>query len=359
MYSAFVIRPVDTLMFRDGRPFNQNDEGASGAESLFPPPLPTLVGAIRAGIWKQIGGAFPTGVLGNGVDWQSDETKLEPLSFGPVLLGNAGDLLFPAPAHLGRDGGGNPVLLTVPESAAFESDLGGQVVYPTEPKGVTGFKTAEDDWVTVAGMGAILTGHTPGKGDVIKAKDLFERETKVGIGIDHTDRIVNDSQLYTASFLRLKQDVEFVLPCAGIPDDTPPFSQRLGGEQRHAQFRLNAFSWSPELVRERPSNKRYIAVTTSATFLKDEPQPGSSFPELPGVIKTAAIPKPVTLGGWDSRSRGPLPMRPIVPAGAVFFMECEDGQTPPKGPVQIGGAQKWGFGYCLIGTWPTAGGNTT
>ena len=50
------ISAIDTVMFRDGKPFNQADAGASLAASVFPPYPPTLTGAVRAAIWNALGG---------------------------------------------------------------------------------------------------------------------------------------------------------------------------------------------------------------------------------------------------------------------------------------------------------------
>ncbi len=44
-----IFEPLDTLFFRDGRPFNQG-EGNGGVESLFPPSPTTLVGAARVAL---------------------------------------------------------------------------------------------------------------------------------------------------------------------------------------------------------------------------------------------------------------------------------------------------------------------
>jgi CRISPR/Cas system CMR-associated protein Cmr3 (group 5 of RAMP superfamily) len=73
----FQLSAIDTLMFRDGRPFNQGDTGASEAVSIFPPLPPTIIGAIRAALWKHKGGPWPSnGSLGNGTNWQDDENVL-------------------------------------------------------------------------------------------------------------------------------------------------------------------------------------------------------------------------------------------------------------------------------------------
>ena len=46
--TMLVLHPLDTLFFRDGRPYNQDDPGQAEAASVFPPHPPTVVGAVRA-----------------------------------------------------------------------------------------------------------------------------------------------------------------------------------------------------------------------------------------------------------------------------------------------------------------------
>ena len=53
--SVFAIFPNDTLFFRDGTPFNQDDAGLAEARSVFPPYPPVVAGALRAGMARTLG----------------------------------------------------------------------------------------------------------------------------------------------------------------------------------------------------------------------------------------------------------------------------------------------------------------
>ena len=106
--TMLVLHPLDTLFFRDGRPYNQDDPGQAEAASVFPPHPPTVVGAVRAALARAMGWPSKTWdktKLGDGVDWQAGDGALGPLSFaGPYVLRN-GEPLFPAPLCLvqGKD----------------------------------------------------------------------------------------------------------------------------------------------------------------------------------------------------------------------------------------------------------------
>ena len=98
--------PLDSLFFRDGRPYTKDESEQVGVASQFPPTPATLVGAVRAAA------ARGRGWDGHGA-WSDDIKKvlgdgesLGPLRFrGPVLI-RGGDVLFPAPANLMRDEAG-------------------------------------------------------------------------------------------------------------------------------------------------------------------------------------------------------------------------------------------------------------
>ena len=99
MTRIFSIDPVDTLFFRSGRPFNQDDPGEARADSIFPPYPQTLVGALRAALARGQGwvaGPWDQGlkeVLGDGED-------LGELRFHGPYLFRDGERLFPVPAFL-------------------------------------------------------------------------------------------------------------------------------------------------------------------------------------------------------------------------------------------------------------------
>lgn len=342
-------------MFRDGRPFNQQDVGASAAESLFPPPPPTIVGAIRAGLARQIDGGsspWPKDALGHGVNWQDEGTSLGELRFGPLLIRRKAGLLFPAPAHLCKDRDGRIWLLEVRAPTKFRSDLGPTVVFPQEPAGAKGVKVLEGAWIDSSGLSDVLNGKAPESTSIVDEDKLMKRESKAGIGIDVRTRVVNDAQLYAASFLRLRDDVEFLLPCEGAPVPTEDFTQRLGGEQRAAQFHLAEIELDQSASTKLDGLTEYAAVAVSPVYLKKEPYAGGPIPGLSGTLVSAAIPKPFRLGGWSSMENGPLPMTPIIPAGAVFFMACTEDESPKQPNASIGYATKWGFGHCFLGKWP-------
>ena len=360
---------IDTLMFRDGRPFNQNDAGASVAVSVFPPFPPTIVGAVRAALWQQLGGTgkdWDSDKLGTGTNWQKkdDNNFLKPLSFGaPILLReekdeNGKDVkvpYFPMPLHIleghYKDGDGSKYLTRLIPDVERQSDLGNDKRLPVpEDTKLEGVKPVEDRWINLAGMQRILDGCVPYRSDLIKRSKLWQTEPRVGIGIDRTSRTTSDGQLYMASHVRMRDDVSLYVELTGWKNGFDKSLRPLAGEHRMAEIRGGTgitLPGQPTLT-----DKRWCAIALSPVVLDKKGAPNGL--EQNKIIN-ACLGKPVVIGGWDSQSEfdekskrwkgRPIPLRNCIPAGSVWFIK---GGTPP---AAIGLATEWGFGQILIGKW--------
>lgn len=361
---------LDTLMFRDGRPFNQSDAGASRAVSVFPPYPPTVVGAIRAALWKQAGGDWNSEKFGTGTDWQDSQTTLGPLAFGaPLLFRSVADKkkrslepFFPVPLHLveGRDpvrtekpaAEKTPTFLA-PSDSGMPCDLGRSVRLPLPQLALEEVKPIEDRWVSLSGMKAILSNNCPKPEHFIKCSALWQVEQRVGIGISEETRTTDDGRLYMASHIRMADGVRLGLNVSGS-DPIKPTLQALAGEHRMALVSAEQITTLPETPDPKRLNKnRYCVVQISPLLLNAMPDPGGKLGDLPGTLVSACLGKMQSIGGWDSVRCKPIPLRRAIPAGSVWFMELgsnelADWQASTKG---LGLATEWGFGQFLIGNW--------
>ena len=80
---------------------------------------------------------------------------------------------------------------------------------------------------------------------------------------------------------------------------------------------------------------------------------------LPGKVVSACAGRAVAVGGWNGLATRPLPLRPLIPAGSVFFLEAKADEAQAAAEWHggaIGQAVGWGFGRVLIGRWAPAGG---
>jgi len=375
-YRWLQIEPVDAWFFRDGRPFNRG-ESQDDLECLFPPAPVTVVGALRAALARERGwsgsGSWTDhshelrDILGDGFE---DLGRLRFL--GPFLLQN-GELLWPMPRHVvghmaeETDEEGrtrtvfvpkrllrpttDPVICDVGETRLPELSAGGQTVSAQSAEKPP--KPADGVFLTTAGMSKVLAGHLPDKTECRLSEDLFTEELRVGISREVETRTTGRAALYNPRYLRLKPGVSLIEGVAGLPDQWQlPTLMPLGGESRMATVTLL----------ERPPTFPQLATGSLVTLISATPAcfaepwwgawPGDGVSrlsgELAGTVVTVAVDRPQRIGGWDSLAGSPLPLRPFVPAGTVWWFESEG--MPPNHMIQIGQRHNYGYGICLIGS---------
>ena len=357
----FSITALDALMFRDGRPFNQGDEGTDAAVSRFPPPPPTIAGALRLLFADHLGfgpgKSWPVAKLGDGVNWQADDNQLGPLRFSAALLSSVADgLLYPCPLHLAK--ANEQAVIDLLPRETLDCDLGREVILPAAERTMTGAKSYAGDWLTHEGMQTVLEGELPDKKQIIANAELYQFESRVGIGRDSETRRVLDGALYTAQFVRMADDVSLVVNVEGLEPKAARAQglQRFGGEHRSAFIQPLAgavtLPSAPKSLRNKDGKFRYAAISLAPVVFENMPMPGGSVEGLQGTLVSACIGKPQMIGGWDSQNRTPLPMRPALPAGSVFFMETENEASALScHGKSIGSFGAWGFGQALIAKW--------
>lgn len=375
--TTLVLRPLDTLFFRDGRPYNQDDPGQVEATSLFPPYPPTVVGAVRAAAARTMGwpgSAWDTAALGDGVDWQAGDGSLGPLRFnGPYILRN-GEPLYPAPLNLvagkGEDGAALITYLA-PSGKAIDTDIG-VVRLPAPIKPGRGFKPLDGRWLDAKAMALALRGVELTSDQAAPGSRLSQAEPRIGIQRDTARRTTAERALYVAGHVRPAQDVTLAIEVEALPDTALSGNlASLGGEGRSVWIEQPGkkleLPHAPDLMPDQDGVLRYTVVLVTPADLDDKwPGPGerlagSTGEALPGKIVSACTGRAVMVGGWDGVARRPLPLRPLIPAGSVWFLEtkAEEAEAARSWHGRaIGRSTGWGFGRVLIGRWAPAGEDT-
>ena len=369
------LTPLDTLFFRDGSPFNAGETGQMEVKSVFPPSANTVVGCLRAAFARELGW------LGHGrwkkdiTDQLGDGAALAPLSFeGPHLLCHD-RLLFPVPNHLLYKGKASkvdcskPVDSTEPQDEdgidqltflrpsdePLHTDIGLVRLPSTKPE-EEGFKNLEQAYVTCEGMCKILQGQLPDTKAIIKSKNLWGSEPRIGIHRDDTSRTTKDDAMYQVVHTRLARGVSLAMGVAGYDGKTPKLAT-LGGESRMVWLEETS-PWHIPAFQPESQNDilRYTVVFITPAQLPNDSwkKPEGTLPDLPGRIVSACVGKPVLMGGWDSNSNTPQALEPYLPAGSVFFMEAPASDVKnieSKHNTKIGNKTAWGYGHILIGAW--------
>lgn len=351
-----LFEPLDSLFFRDARPYRQG-EGQAGVKSRFPPSPTTLVGALRAACARALGwdGHGPWGdslkpVLGDGLD-------LGPLDFRGPLLWRDNALLFPAPASL-LTAGGEVAARLIPSPRPFACDLG-EVRLPL-PDRATGDhpRPLANAWLDAVGLSAVLAGGLPPPGSVHRADSLWRHEGRVGISRNADTHATEEGALYAPVQVRLCPGLRLWLGTNGLPD-LPGLGAGpvpVGGEGRACWLELTApmplpAPASPDVADGR---LRYTVHLLTPADLALPLRPEQPVPGLPGRLVSACLPPPVTWGGRWPGAEAHLAVRPHLAAGSVLYLEAKADATEAVVRLHgghIGERTAWGFGLMAVGCW--------
>lgn len=413
-----VMKPLDVLFFRDALPFGAGE--AHRGRTLFPPLPTTVQGAIRTA-------ALSAALANLGLTFQEyntgkadDPSKQESLNRlreklgdgqdyghlqlrGPFLLagmepGIPPTLWFPCPLDVLMERKTHVLHLLQPSRDAF---LNAQWNAPAAPLGAnfpTPLMTIGEQpeepkfrYLDVNRLIEYLTGdiRSPVSEEAEKAAlDFIEH--RFGIQLDRERRTVTPGMFYTVEMVRLKPGDAFLLEVA-CPHFPPRGFLRLGGEGRAVHYetvdRLEAFSPAfhsllegetrRQLLNKVRAERRFkLYLLTPALFrngwLPDFVDPNSlelspeTCPALRNItcrLVSAAVGKPIHIGGWNMATNAPRPMFKAVPPGSVYFFEITEGNAvealfdafhfQPLVSRLPGGEElaKLGFGLSFVGGW--------
>ena len=365
---TYQLTPLDTLFFRDGRPFNLGETGQMEVEGIFPPSPTTVVGAMRAALAKANGWDGRNGWSDDIKAELGDGRNLGGMRFGgPHLLHN-GESLFPTPLSLlgkqieSAENGMRWILTHLSPGNALDTDIG-TVRLPQAAKvldeageEVKGLKEL-NGYLTPEGMRRVLAGEELESSHVVARDRLWSTEPRIGIKRDPTSRTTKEDSLYQIQHVRLREGVSLAVTISGT-NWQPQNPALLGGEGRMAWLEPTEGVTLPQAPDLQPDGDiiRYIVTLITPAAPPDESwrKAGIGLFGLPGKIVSACVGKPVMIGGWDSLSRKPLALEPHLPAGSIWFIEANASDKQlilDLHGKHIGEKAAWGYGQILIGTW--------
>lgn len=375
-YTPWRFHALDTWFFREARPFDTI--GSPELSSHFPPPAPTVAGAIKTLIGRQ-GGFDWRDFKPKGEGEPSDE-RYSPLGklqlCGPFLCRDKGPL-FPAPLFLlAKNKKPELSLSRLLIGGTVETDLGKVRLpeLPAEAREAGGYKPLEDAWLTAAGFEAALNGGMPNSDAVFQADELFTHESRLGIGRNNATGTADDSKLYTTRHIRPHDGVGLLVGVAGTAIQPEPV--QLGGEGRLALVdALPGGLRLPEAPELTDDTHGLILVLLTPADLDDcwrLPKSTAVCPanrdgsgakywrtEVNGVrlrVYSAVLGKPRREGGWHLAKRKPRRVDSFVPAGSAWYCTV-DGDISLSDAIkalhlkQIGDSRQLGRGLLAVGLW--------
>lgn len=351
--TGLLLEPLDTLFFRDGRPFS-----AGRARSGLPVPQ-TLMGAVRTHLLSLYGADFSA--LGRAV--KSGATLEEAIRQagapgwiasvavrGPWLArkGNRPTLWLEVPRHL-RPGPGETRVPLKPRREKLPGWRSEDDLLPLWNGDVVREKKSEPGYLSFDALPACLNGENLPRTAFLPAAALYAYDDKIGIAVDPVTCVAADEMIYSTRMLVLAPGVclyaEVTAPQgSGLTGlFAAPGVMAFGGESRYVtRTAIEPLNW-PEATGER----RLLILAAPAPF-----RCGSRPDVLPrgARLVSAAVDGPFAVSGWDMARGGPKPTRFGVRSGSVYFIEDGAAGAPASLCASPEDVQQ-GYGYYLQGVW--------
>lgn len=338
--------PIDTLFFRDGKPFTMGAE--TWADGLFPPFPSVIYGTLRSAYFAQN--------INELAKANRDDDPTKDLKIKGIYYSVGDNIYLPMPKDCVKvkDDKKNEAIKLMPFNNQWISNCPtGYLLKTKDAIEVEGIEGGLFNTNTFKDYQSLMTETFP----FVPISDHIIIEPKIGIGRDNSTRTSEESRLYRIGMRRLKDifiivDFEgFELPERGI--------MKVGGEGKAVTYeicsgiRIN----DPEI-----KNRKFkLYLSTPAIFENGWLPKGMDENTLEGELKgikvrllTAVIGKPLYVGGFDMKNKQPKPMRKAVPAGSVYYFEILESDVSIVQPFHgqpisdRGYDKKQGFGTAYL-----------
>ena len=321
-----LMRPLDTLFFRDGKPFSLGEN--SWADGIFPPFPSVLYGALRTWYISNHTSAFSAEAIEEsaGIKILGIQYRLPKGRHLPMPL----DCVTPKDKNVVEQNREEKEKTYQAVALEFKEQSGSLSNHPLPglllpPEGLE-VESLDDGLISNEGdLESYLQG-TLTELKVKRLKDYAPSEPKVGIGRDNATNTATDSMLYRVG-MRRASSFELLVEAELPGEHGAPASMmvKLGGEGKvvalePSQERIRI---SEDAVVLRPGGFK-LYFSTPAIFNKGWK------PDLPfeAELLAAVVGKPLHIGGFDMAARNgrgyPKPMYKAVPAGSVYYYRTNE-----------------------------------
>ncbi len=357
------IEALDTLFFRDGKPFSMGDD--TWANGMFPPLPSVLYGALRTAYMAQKNIPIDE-IIGKTENLRIKQiaykvtTKLRDSRNTPT------DLSYPIPLDLVMETDLNEDTKKYAEKYnSFDTKLATQIekisshlndfAYQNEKllSCVEDVENIEDGVITDASINNYLKGKIKSAIQATKISDAYKIESKMGIGRQNETHTTEEGKLYRVNMLR-PNDIKICIEFEGLDDFAEKGLLRLGAENKLATFEKISIEKLP--IPQNLEKEFKIYLSTPAIF-DNGYYPTQIFKNANVEVEllTCAVGKYLNVGGFDMQKREPKPMQKAVPAGSVYYYRLKSGnlqdllnELQTNGISENQQSQKEGFGIAYI-----------
>ena len=323
------IKALDTLFFRDGKPFEMGDD--NWAEGIFPPPPSVIYGALRSAWFAE----HPEEM--DKMGQENDPTK--ELRITRIYIGVKGIPYLPLPLDFVENKGDNESELNleasnrkykvhiqtekvnVISSNPFDSVLFSSTHVEGISKGVLSIQ--QYNWYL---QNLVSRNYT-----ALKLSDYMLNEAKVGNARENTTHSVLEGKLYRVGMQRLNQ-ISLYIKFTGIVFNSSLV--KLGAENKVGHINNEVNQSNFKLFTDK-IYKNFKIIFTTPTIFKNGWLPEwinkntlkGSYNGVEFTLTNAILGKAEPIGGYDMKKNRPKPMLKAIPAGSVFYFETNSDKS--------------------------------
>ncbi len=309
------MKPLDTLFFRDGKPFSMGEE--VWADTVFPPYPSTIYGALRTLYFAH-----------HPEDIDKAETEKDPtknLVIRNILIKQNGIYYLPIPSDLvtPKDKEELKMLKLSEKSKEYFSNYPLDYILLPENnekvEAITGFISIHD-------FAKYVQGEAPK--DYKKLQDIRVEEPKIGIGLDREMRAAREHNIYRVGMLRTKGELRIVVEFEGLDLPDKGF-MKLGGEGKIINY--EKVTDVPEIPFPQVSGDIFKVFLATPTYFVNGWLPGGmkeniwKYYDMELELIAASFKGYLSIGGFNMKKKRPKKMRRFLPAGSVLYFKLLKG----------------------------------
>jgi len=341
----YKIKPLDTLFFRDGKPFTMGSE--TWAEPIFPPYPSTVYGAIWTWLIFERGGLkeFEDGKYKDelGRIIKNEKSNFKEIKKGSLTIKGPficldNNIYFPLPFDLLQKKGAPKseknnlfYIDCINKLEIFISDYSLERILINKGD----YELDEcDEFLDIASLKDYLMDNKITVRFTEKDK-IFLKEKKTGIKRSRKTLSSEEGYLYRIPMIRLKKEASLFVEINGLSNYPEGGVLQIGGEGKTAKIEkkendnLLMTLMDIDFKFENKVFKLYFA--TSAIFKKgwipdwiNEKTFEGNYDGIKLKLIACSIGKYKLIGGWDLANNRPKPMYKAVPSGSVYYFKILD-----------------------------------
>jgi len=360
------IQALDTLFFRDGKPFEKRQETWADGNLI---PSPSVVyGALRTAFATANGITYKEVAEGNAL--KQDEFQIKNIFYqveGKNLLPLPLDLLqYEKDAHIKiAEEAAKRYELRPLQLRQHESEVVSRKNKSTEylllPRQMDGkeqisrVEELENGMIELGDLTNYLSGDME-RIEAYKLDDYVLAEPKVGIAREDSTKVVEEGSLFRVDMRR--SDTFQIRVSLQNNSGHTQFAEliKMGGETKvvHLSQPLRPARMLNQAI-DFPQHCFKIYCATPAIF--DAGKPDLSWLGIkPDEVQfiSSRVGKALHIGGFDMYRKRPKTMHRVVPAGSVFYYQAQKEVSflnEKQGVSLSDHLQEQGFGICYFGNW--------